>query len=155
MSTAESHPLDTPVRDRALVKIKKVRENARIPHVVQSGDVAADIYAPIDASLPARSRIRIPTGIAIQLPPGYRGRIYSRSGLSANFGIEVGAGIIDNHFRDEIQVVLYNHSNQPYEIKAGDRIAQLAVERYTFPEFVEVDHLEPTSRTSGFGSSGR
>jgi dUTP pyrophosphatase len=137
------------------VHAQRLTPDAKLPAVSQPGDVAADLFSAADATIPARGRKLVPTGIAVELPPGYRARIHSRSGLSLKHGIEAGAGLIDNQYRDAIGVVLFNHSDVDYTVTAGDRIAQICIERYDEPAFVEVDLVPPTGRTAGFGSSGR
>lgn len=116
--------------------------------------MAADLYSAVDLVIQARGRAVVPTDVAIELPSGYRGRIFPRSGLAARHGIDVGAGLIDESYRDAIGVLLFNHSDEPFQIRAGDRIAQLAVEPYVLPEFREVEQVAGTARTPGWGSSG-
>ncbi|KAJ4462004.1 putative deoxyuridine 5'-triphosphate nucleotidohydrolase [Paratrimastix pyriformis] len=82
-----------------------------------------------DCVVPPRGRLLVPTGIAIALPPETYGRIASRSGLALKNGIDVGAGVIDGDYRGEIKVLLFNHSDEPFPIAAGSRIAQLICER--------------------------
>ena len=129
--------------------------HAHIPRVSQPGDVAADLFACVAVTVPARGRALVDTGVALELPSGFRGRIHARSGLSWRHGIETGAGLIDQGFRDPLGVLLYNHSDEPYPVQVGDRIAQICIERYSSPSFEEVASLGATERTSGWGSSGR
>ncbi|MBC7543410.1 MAG: dUTP diphosphatase [Candidatus Sericytochromatia bacterium] len=136
------------------VRTCRLSPSARLPTVSQPGDVAADLHAAEAVIIPARGRCLVPTGLAMELPPGYRASIRSRSGLSLKHGIEAGAGLIDNQYRDAIGVLLYNHSDVDYPIAAGDRIAQICIERYEEPGFIEVDELSSSSRTAGWGSSG-
>jgi dUTP pyrophosphatase len=137
------------------VKAQRLSADAKLPAVSQPGDVAADLFAAEARTVPARGRILVPTGIAVELPPGYRARIHSRSGMSLKHGIEAGAGLIDNQYRDAIGVVLFNHTDSDYPIAVGDRIAQICIERYDEPSFLEVDLVPASGRTAGFGSSGR
>ncbi|MBU6429705.1 MAG: dUTP diphosphatase [Cyanobacteria bacterium REEB65] len=137
------------------IRIKRLSDNATVPKVMQDGDVAADLYAACDMLVPARGRSVVPTDLAIELPAGYRARIHGRSGLGAKHGIDVGAGLIDQSFRGNVSVLLFNHSDGDYEVRQGDRIAQLCIERYVLPTFLEVDDLTPTARSEGWGSSGR
>jgi dUTP pyrophosphatase len=137
------------------VNAQRLTPDAKLPAVSQPGDVAADLFAAADATIPARGRKLVPTGIAVELPPGYRARIHSRSGLSLKHGIEAGAGLIDNQYRDAIGVVLFNHSDVDYAVATGDRIAQICIERYDEPSFIAVDLVPASGRTAGFGSSGK
>lgn len=137
------------------IRTQRLKPGAILPTVSQSGDVAADLYAAEAVMIPARGRKLVDTGIAIELPAGFRARIHSRSGLSLKHGIECGAGLIDNGYRDAIGVLLYNHSDQDYPVQAGDRIAQICIERYDEPRFEEVEAVTATGRSSGWGSSGR
>lgn len=136
------------------VRFQRVTEQAIAPKVSQSGDVAADLHAAAPAVVPARGRAMVATGLALELPPGFRARIHSRSGLSLKHGIEAGAGLIDNSYRHPIGVLLYNFSDVDYDIQPGDRIAQICIERYHEPLFVEVESVQATDRTAGWGSSG-
>lgn len=95
------------------------------------------------------------TDLAIAVPEGTYGRVAPRSGLSVNYGICVGAGVIDADYRGNVQVLLFNHSDEDFEVKRGARVAQLILERAETPEVLEVDTVGATARgTSGFGSTG-
>ncbi len=141
--------------------IKKIEANAKAP--VKSTDFSAayDLYALQAGKIPARGKTIIRTGIAIRmpiLPEPFKvyGSIRPRSGLSAKFGLETGAGIIDYDYVDEIKVILFNHTDIDYEYLVHDRIAQLILEVHITPPVVEVDEFEPikTNRIGGFGSTG-
>jgi dUTP pyrophosphatase len=142
------------MHDHVKVRFQRLSDGARPPLVSQAGDVAADLFAASPVVVPARGRAMVPTDLALELPPGFRARIHSRSGLSLKHGIEAGAGLIDNAYRHAVGVLLYNHSDVDYAVQAGDRIAQLCIERYTHPTFEEVACVTPTERTTGWGSSG-
>ena len=95
------------------------------------------------------------TGIKLKLPPGHVGLVWPRSGLAVKHSLDCGAGVIDSQYRGEIKVLLFNHSDNAFTIKAGDRIAQLLVQKVEQVEFVSVEQLEDTSRgANGFGSTG-
>ena len=98
----------------------------------------------------------MPTGIAIAVPQGTYGRVAPRSGLAVKHGLGTGAGVIDADYRGEVMVVMFNHSDEDFEIKQGDRCAQLVLERIVNPNVVEVEgDLEISVRGSGgFGSTG-
>ena len=141
--------------ETVVVRVKRLSDRAVLPEVMQTGDVAADLRAACDITIPRRGRTVVPTDLAIELPDGFRARVHARSGLSAKHGIDVGAGLIDQSFRGNISVLLFNHSDDDYYIRLGDRIAQLTVERYWLPVFTETETLTATTRTQGWGSSGR
>jgi dUTP pyrophosphatase len=100
-------------------------------------------------------RAIVGTGITVVLPPGVYGRVAPRSGLAAKHCINVGAGVIDPDYTGEIKVILFNHGLKDFEIKKGDRIAQLILERCETPPIEEISIVEDTERGSdGFGSTG-
>lgn len=136
------------------VRFQRLSERAVAPAIRQAGDVAADLHAAAGAVVPARGRALVATDLALELPEGFRARIHSRSGLSLRHGIEAGAGLIDNAFRHPIGVLLYNFSDEDFTVRPGDRIAQICIERYHEPRFVEAERVEATERTAGWGSSG-
>lgn len=140
--------------DTVTLSIQRVSPTAQLPRVVQPGDVAGDLAAAEATVIPARGRGLVQTGLVFELPAGFRARIHSRSGLSLKFGIEAGAGLIDQGYRHPVGVLLYNHSDVDFAVAVGDRIAQICIERYTHPTFVEVEAVEETDRTTGWGSSG-
>ena len=113
-----------------------------------------DIYALKDGTIPAQRQMLVDTGIAIGLPRGTYGRLAARSGMASKHGIAVGGGVIDADYTGEIKVILRNHGDTSYEFKAGDRIAQLIVEKIQTHDAIEIDSLDDTGRgTQGFGSS--
>lgn len=136
------------------VRFQRLSDRAIAPQISQPGDVAADLHAAAAGVIPARGRALVATDLALELPTGFRARIHSRSGLSLKHGIEAGAGLIDNAYRHPIGVLLYNFSDEDYEVQPGDRIAQICIERYSEPRFVEVERVDATERTTGWGSSG-
>ena len=113
-------------------------------------------FSSVDASIePNGGRIKVSTSIALQLPRGTFGRIASRSGLAFNKGVVAFHGTIDEDFRGEIKILLFNFGREKYEIRKGDRICQLIVQKYEIPNVVGVESLESSERgVKGFGSSG-
>ena len=130
--------------------IRRVTTNGQVTTV--AGSMAS--VAPGADDDGAVKRLSYPTGLAFELPEGFRARVHSRSGLSLKHGIEAGAGLIDQGFRLPVGVLLYNHGGEDFQVRAGDRVAQLCIERYTHPTFVEVEAVEATARGAGWGSSG-
>ena len=144
------------------VNITKVRKNAIIPSKATSGSAGFDLHACIDKDLTIKKGdlIRIPCGIAIELPSSkYAAFIFARSGLGMKYGISLsnGVGVIDSDYRGEIQVGLCRTSDgDPYTIKNGDRIAQMIIMPVSNVNFKLVENLGESERGSGgFGSTGR
>jgi dUTP pyrophosphatase len=127
-----------------------------LPAFGSAGAAGADLRAAESLTLPAGERAAVSTGVHLELPEGCVGLVWPRSGLALRHGIDTLAGVIDADYRGEVKVVLVNHGSQPFPIAAGDRIAQLLVQRIERPRFARVERLEPTERGGGgFGSSGR
>ena len=114
-----------------------------------------DLYSAYDYVIPAQGKVIAKTDISIRVPDGTYGRIAPRSGLSAKHHIDVGAGVVDQDYTGNVGVVLFNHAQVEFEIKKGDRIAQLVCEKIEYPEIEEVASLNSTDRgEGGFGSTG-
>lgn len=142
------------------LKIKKLRENAKIPKIATSGSAGMDLYACIDEpiTLNPGQLAMVPTGIAIELPNnGCAAFLYARSGLGVKHGICLsnGVGVIDSDYRGEICAGLCNVSDTPYTISPDERVCQMVIAPVIMPEIAEVDELGDTQRgQGGFGSSG-
>jgi len=137
------------------LRIKKLTYDAIIPTRGSGGAVGYDLYSTDEVVIPPTHRALIGTGVAIVLPPGVYGRVAPRSGLAVKHGIQVGAGVVDPDYTGEVKVVLFNHGNKDFEVKRGERIAQLVLERCETPDVEEIGVLEETERgTGGFGSTG-
>ena len=142
------------------VNIKKLDENAVMPKYGSEFAAGADLCAlssqPI-AILPHQT-VMIRTGIAAEIPEGYAGLIYARSGIASKRGLAPAnkVGVVDSDYRGEIMVALHNHSEVAAEILPGERIAQLVIAPFLKAEFREADELTDTLRgEGGFGSTGR
>ena len=140
------------------LRIARLDERARVPTRAHDGDAGLDLYALEDAVLAPGERASVPTGIAVEIPPGQAGLVLPRSGLAARHGISVvnAPGLIDSGYRGEVRVLLLNtDGEQSFELSSGDRIAQLVLVRVELPTLVEVDSLTDSDRgVGGFGSSG-
>ncbi|EIT73981.1 putative dUTPase [Aspergillus flavus] len=135
--------------------IKKLNEGGRAPTRGSAFAAGYDVYAAKETVIPARGKALVDTGIAIAVPEGTYGRIAPRSGLAAKHFIDTGAGVIDADYRGEVKVLLFNHSEVDFPVKAGDRVAQLIIERIYTPEVMVVEELEESVRgAGGFGSTG-
>lgn len=137
------------------LQILKLNENAVIPKRGSDQAAGYDLSSIENVIVKARSKAMIDTGIAIGIPAGCYARVAPRSGLTWKHSIDVGAGVIDADYRDSIRVILFNHSNNDFEVKVGDRIAQLILEKILTPEIEVVSELNETRRgKGGFGSTG-
>ena len=135
--------------------VKKLDADAKIPSRATEGSAGYDISSAEDVTIAAKSRAGVSTGISIRVPKNTYGRIAPRSGLAVKHGIDVLAGVVDFDYTGEVKVILYNTSDEDYFVKKGDRIAQLILERIETPEVEVVLELSETSRTGGFGSTGK
>ena len=136
------------------VAFKKVHPAAIIPSYGSDGAIGLDLYAIEDGTIPAMAPLVIQTGIAFKPPPGTYGRVAPRSGLSARSGVIILGGVVDPDFRTGIGVIAMALP-EPVPFKAGDRIAQLVLERAVRARPEEVDELPDTARGErGFGSTG-
>ena len=137
------------------VKCVKLSNNAIIPNRSTSGSAGYDLYSAYSYTVKPYSRILVRTDICLMIPDKCYGRISPRSGLSLNYNIDIGGGVIDSDYRGEIGIVFINNGCSDFNIKVGDRIAQIIFERVEYPIMEEVKCLEDTERgNSGFGSSG-
>lgn len=143
------------------VKVVRVRDNRDLPLPRYQTELSAglDLLADLDAPLTLGSleRALVPTGLSIELPPGFEGQVRPRSGLAARHGLTClnAPGTIDADYRGEVKVILVNLSNAPVTLARGDRIAQLVVAPVSRAALVEVDALSQSARGSaGFGSTG-
>ncbi len=138
-------------------KFKKLIPNVigiKLPAI--EGDAGYDLYAAEDKIIPAHGSGSVKTGIAVQLPPGYWFEIMPKSGLATKHDISVHNGVVDNGYRGEVIVHLYNHGKEDYSFKKDDKIAQGVIRQQIVIELEEVDTLSDTSRGSqGFGSTGK
>lgn len=141
------------------VRFKKLDENAIVPTYGSPFSAGADLYSAMEkTTIKAGETVLVHTGLAMELPEGYAGLIYARSGLASKKGLAPAnkVGVVDSDYRGEIMVALHNHSNVDREIDKGERIAQLVVAPYVVCEFVEADELSDTVRgEGGFGSTGK
>lgn len=144
----------------ANVPIKKLDSNATLPTYGSEYAAGADLYACITKSVcfePGETKL-IHTGLAMEIPAGYAGLIYARSGLASKKGLAPAnkVGVIDADYRGEIMVALHNHSNVSVSIEPQERIAQLVITPYLTAHFEETSQLSDTVRgEGGFGSTGR
>jgi dUTP pyrophosphatase len=140
--------------------VLRLHPGAKLPAYAHGPDEDAglDLCAVEAATAPARQWVSVPTGIAIELPPGYEAQVRPRSGLAARHGIALlnAPGTIDPGYRGELKVLLINHSDVDFQIEAGQRIAQLVISAYARVECSWAVELSDSARSDGgFGSTGR
>jgi dUTP pyrophosphatase len=142
------------------VPITRLDPDVVLPVQAHDDDAGYDLCARVDTRFDAHGgRALVPTGLAVAIPPGYAGLVLPRSGLAMKHGVSVlnAPGLIDPQYRGELKVLLVNTDpDTSYDIRRGDRIAQLVIQKVEYVEWVEVDTLDETARdTFGFGSTGR
>ena len=140
------------------VQIVRLDADLPAPAYAHPGDAGADLLTTVDVTLLPGERAMVPTGIALALPDGYVALVHPRSGLAARHGLSIvnAPGTIDAGYRGEVKVMLINHDPvTPVELRRGDRIAQLVVQRFERARFVEVAELPDSVRgEGGYGSTG-
>jgi dUTP pyrophosphatase len=139
------------------VKVKKLHPDAKLPTKGTKDAACFDLYAVKDMNLPYNTVIRVSTGLAFEIPAGYCGVVYSRSSSFLK-GMIITPLVVDSDYRGEVFVSVRwsDIEKTHYELKAGDRIAQIRIERLVSTKFVEAEELSETARgTGGYGSTGR
>ncbi|KAH9603523.1 hypothetical protein KSS87_019847 [Heliosperma pusillum] len=137
------------------LKVKKLSEKAILPSRGSPLAAGYDLSSAVETKVPARGKALVPTDLSVAIPQGTYARVAPRSGLAWKHSIDVGAGVIDADYRGPVGVILFNHSDVDFEVKEGDRIAQLIIEKIMTPDVFEVEDLNSTVRgAGGFGSTG-
>jgi dUTP pyrophosphatase len=141
------------------IRIQRIHPAAILPAYAHGPleDAGMDLCAVEDVLLEPRVPRLVPTGLTIEIPPGYEAQVRPRSGLALKhaIGMPNAPGTIDPGYRGELKVILINHGREPYTVRAGDRIAQMIVARYEAVEWVEGNLADSRRGDGGFGSSGR
>jgi dUTP pyrophosphatase len=138
-----------------VLRFVKVSDKAWAPQRATPWSAGFDLRAAYDFVVPPRHSFLVRTDLQFAIPRGYYGRIAPRSGLALRHGIDVGAGVVDEDYRGEVSVLLFNHSDVLYNGKAGDRVAQLICQKICYPGLAQVGSLDQTDRNGGgFGSTG-
>lgn len=142
------------------VRVKKLKDNAAVPTYGSEFAAGADLYAAVETAVTIGSgeTKMIPTGIALEIPAGFAGLIYARSGLACkrNLAPANKVGVVDSDYRGEVMVALHNHGKDAQTVEAGERIAQMVIAPYVTANFILSDELDDTVRgEGGFGSTGR
>lgn len=142
------------------IRIKRLRAGAQIPTYGTECSAGADLYACLEnsVSIAPGQTVKIPTGLALELPVGTAGLVFARSSLGTKRGLAPAnkVGVIDSDYRGELMVMLHNHGNEIQQITPGERVAQLLVVPVFTPGFAEAEELSDTERgAGGFGSTGK
>ncbi len=141
------------------VTIQRLSPEARIPAYAHDGDAGVDLYSTVDKVLRPGERALIPTGLKLAIPHGYEGQVRPKSGLALKHGLTVlnTPGTVDAPYRGEVGVILINlDPKTPYEVKKGEKVAQMVFNKVEYASFTEAKELAETTRgAGGFGSTGR
>ena len=140
------------------MEIEIIAEEGMLPIYAREGDAGADLRSNEDIEILANQQVLVKTGVRLGLPDGYVGLVCSRSGLALKSGVFVlnAPGVVDSGYRGEVGVILKNSGSSTFFVKKGDRIAQLMIQKFESPKFVEVETLDVTERgEGGFGSTGK
>ena len=143
-----------------IVKVKKLDDRAILPTYGSACAAGADLYALVNGetlAIAAGETVLVSTGLSVEIPEGYVGLIYARSGLATKKGLAPAnkVGVIDSDYRGEVKVALFNQSGKEQTVAAGERVAQLVIAPYLAVEYQEAEELSDTARgAGGFGSTG-
>lgn len=157
MRASKVHPSDEENRTQIMqISVKKLDPRAKLPFRANPFDAGADLCALEGGALVHGQRMLVSTGLSLAIPNGYFGRIAPRSGLAVKKGVDILAGTLDSLYRGEVKICVINLGVEPFVWEAGERIAQLIIEKCEAAKFLEVAELDETARgAGGFGSSGK
>jgi dUTP pyrophosphatase len=138
------------------LKIKKLHTDAKVPNYAHYDDAGFDLFSVENIILKAGMRAMIPTGIAMEIPEGYVGLVWDKSGLAMKHGIKTIGGVVDSAYRGEVIIGVMNLGKEDYTFEKGHKVAQMIIQKKEFVDFEEVSELSDTKRgAGGFGSTGR
>lgn len=138
------------------VKIQKLHPDAKLPTYGRKGDAGLDLYALHDQTVEPGKTAQIHTGIAMEIPEGYAGLFWDKSGLSHNYSIKTLGGVLDSNYRGELKLGVINLGTEAYTFEKGHKVMQMLVQKVEEIEWEEVEELSETNRgDQGFGSSGK
>ncbi len=139
-----------------VLKIKKLRPDAVMPTYAHSGDAGLDMYTCEAVTVAPGERVTVSTGIAMEIPEGYVGLVWDKSGISIKGGLKTMGGVVDSPYRGEIMIGIINLSSEPYVFEKGHKVAQMVIQKKENVVVEEVTELSDTSRgQGGFGSTGK
>lgn len=138
------------------LRIKKLNPDAKLPEYALPGDAGMDLCAAETTTVAPGERVGVPSGLAFEIPEGYVGLIWDKSGLSHKHGIKTYSGVLDSGYRGELKICVTNLSQVSYTFQKGDKVAQMLIQKVERPEIIEAEELSETKRQDrGFGSSGK
>ena len=138
-----------------ILKVKKLNKDAKLPTHGHAGDAGMDFYAAEEVVFPAGKQMRVPTGVAIEIPEGHVGLVWDKSSISFNMGLKIMGGVIDSGYRGEIIMCLINTSDKEVIIEKGRKIAQMIIQKFEHCEILEVSEVTDSARGQGReGSTG-
>lgn len=138
------------------LKIKKLNSEAVMPKYATRDDAGMDLFCLDRVVVAPLARVQVSTGLAMEIPEGFVGLVWDKSGLAHKFGLKVLGGVIDSGYRGEIKIGIINLSTEDYIFEKGHKVAQMIIQKKETPEIVEVAELSVTDRgESGFGSTGK
>lgn len=138
-----------------IIKFQKILDEATIPNYAHPGDAGMDFFSAENIVIKPGERNSLRTGVKMEMPDGFVGLIWDKSGLAIKDGIKTMAGVIDAGYRGEIKIVLINLSQKKYQIRKGQKIAQMLIKKVERAKIEEVKKLNETKRgEEGFGSTG-
>jgi len=155
MPSSVTSPVKKQMKSMDMLQVAKLSEHATIPTRGSSSAAGYDLYSAVDVTIPARGKGLVKTDIQVKVPHGTYGRVAPRSGLAWKQHIDIGAGVVDEDYRGNVGVVMFNHAENEFVVKKGDRVAQLVCEKIAYPDIEILDTLDETVRgEGGFGSTG-
>ena len=138
------------------LKIKRMDKDMKMPEYAHQNDGAFDLYCAKDLVINPGKRVSIPTGLKMEIPDGFVGVIWDKSGLSHKHGLKTFGGVVDSGYRGEVMVGIMNLGNKPYKFKKNHKVAQITIQKRYDVKIVEADKLSDSTRgESGFGSTGK
>lgn len=139
-----------------ILKIKKIVSDAILPSYAHPGDAGLDMYSNETIVIKPNEAVKVKTGISIEIPDGFVGLVWDKSGLSTNHKIKTLGGVIDSGYRGESLIGLINLGDTPYTIEKGHKVAQMLIQKIERVDVIEAGELNDTSRgEGGFGSTGK
>jgi dUTP pyrophosphatase len=137
------------------IKFKKINEDAIAPNYAYEFDAGMDLFCAENISIAVGERVQVSTGISMEIPEGFVGLIWDKSGLSQKAGLKTLGGVVDSQYRGEIKIGIINLSDKDFVFEKGQKVAQMLIQKVERVDLIESENLSDTSRgESGFGSTG-
>jgi dUTP pyrophosphatase len=138
------------------LQIQRIHPDAKLPSYAYEGDAGMDLYSVEDTTITPGEKVLVATGLKLAVPAGHGGFVWDKSGIATKYHIKTMAGVVDSNYRGELKVALTNLGAEPYDVKRGEKVAQLVIKPVATPEIEEVDEIEANDvrGEKGFGSSG-